>query len=48
LLIPFILQPVDNRTFEDVLKSLQDQSVINVSGEGRKRIIRIITASADA
>ncbi|CEP08142.1 hypothetical protein [Parasitella parasitica] len=40
--------PVDNRTFEDVLKSLQDQNVINISGEGRKRIIRIITASADA
>jgi hypothetical protein len=39
---------VDNRTFEEVLKSLQDQNVINISGEGRKRVIRILTASADA
>lgn len=39
---------MDNRTFEDVLKSLQDQGVINVSGEGRKRVIRILTATADA
>ncbi|KAL9555809.1 hypothetical protein MBANPS3_002179 [Mucor bainieri] len=40
--------PVDNRAFEEVLKSLQDQNVINISGEGRKRMIRILTASADA
>ncbi|RCH81810.1 hypothetical protein CU098_002792 [Rhizopus stolonifer] len=40
--------PVDNKTFEDVLRSLQDQGVISTSGEGRKRTIRILTASADA
>lgn len=39
---------MDNRTFEEVLRSLQDQGVISMSGEGRKRIIRILTASADA
>ncbi|CAO3631076.1 unnamed protein product [Mucor hiemalis] len=39
--------PVDNRTFEEILKALQDQGVINMSGEGRKRIIRILTSSAD-
>ncbi|KAG2201451.1 hypothetical protein INT47_001500 [Mucor saturninus] len=37
--------PVDNRAFEEVLKSLQDQGVINMSGEGRKRVIRILSTS---
>ncbi|OBZ81830.1 DNA replication licensing factor MCM4 [Choanephora cucurbitarum] len=40
--------PVDNKTFDAILRSLQDQGVISTSGEGRKRIIRILTASADA
>lgn len=39
---------MDNRTFEEVLKSLQDQGVINMSGEGRKRVIRIISATSNA
>jgi hypothetical protein len=38
---------VENRAFEEILKALQDQGVINMSGEGRKRIIRILTTSAD-
>ncbi|KAI9263522.1 MCM2/3/5 family-domain-containing protein [Helicostylum pulchrum] len=40
--------PVDTRSFEEVLKSLQDQGVINVSGEGRKRVIRILSTTASA
>lgn len=36
---------MDNRAFEEVLKSLQDQNVINMSGEGRKRVIRILSTS---
>lgn len=39
---------MDTRSFEEVLKSLQDQGVINVSGEGRKRVIRILSTSASA
>lgn len=39
---------MDTRSFEEVLKSLQDQGVINVSGEGRKRVIRILSTAASA
>lgn len=38
---------MDNRAFDEILKALQDQGVINISGEGRKRTIRILTSSAD-
>ncbi|KAI9485619.1 MAG: MCM2/3/5 family-domain-containing protein [Benjaminiella poitrasii] len=37
---------VDNKTFDDVLKALQGEGRISMSGEGRKRTIRVLSVTS--
>jgi DNA replication licensing factor MCM4 len=35
---------LDTRAFEDALRALLEQNAISVSGEGRRRVIRVLSS----